>query len=257
MEEGRHQGQKPATGHWQLATHSQARRRARRARRSGRRRRAARRACRARRSAPSSSTTIWSASRTVERRWAIAIVVRPSTSRSSASCTARSVCVSSARRRLVEHEHRRVAQDRRGRSRCAASRRPRSGSRARRRPCRSPPGSERDQLVDLRRARGRLDLLVGRVGPREAQVLAHGRVEEVGLLRDDADASPRATSNVSVADVDAVDRHRAPRRRRRAARRGSRASSCPQPVSPTIAVVVPGGHVEVDAGERPGRLVGS
>ena len=44
---------------------------------------------------PRSSTTIWSASRTVERRCAMAIVVRPAESRSSASCTARSVCVSS------------------------------------------------------------------------------------------------------------------------------------------------------------------
>ena len=59
-------------------------------------RRAARRACRSRRPGRRSSTTIWSASRTVESRWAIAIVVRPSASRSSASCTRRSVCVSSA-----------------------------------------------------------------------------------------------------------------------------------------------------------------
>ena len=44
---------------------------------------------------PRSSTTIWSASRTVESRCAIAIVVRPSDSRSSASCTSRSVSVSS------------------------------------------------------------------------------------------------------------------------------------------------------------------
>ena len=44
---------------------------------------------------PWSSTTIWSASRTVESRCAIAIVVRPSESRSSASCTSRSVSVSS------------------------------------------------------------------------------------------------------------------------------------------------------------------
>src|SRR5262249_38665737 len=44
---------------------------------------------------PWSSTTIWSASRTVESRWATAIVVRPSERRSSASCTSRSVSVSS------------------------------------------------------------------------------------------------------------------------------------------------------------------
>ena len=51
---------------------------------------------RARRSRPWSRTTIWSASRTVESRWAIAITVRPSARRSSAACTARSVWVSSA-----------------------------------------------------------------------------------------------------------------------------------------------------------------
>src|SRR3990170_2924140 len=44
---------------------------------------------------PRSRTTIWSASRTVESRCAIAIVVRPWESRSSASWTSRSVCVSS------------------------------------------------------------------------------------------------------------------------------------------------------------------
>src|SRR5256714_657743 len=44
---------------------------------------------------PWSSTMIWSASRTVESRCAIAIVVRPSESRSSASWTRRSVSVSS------------------------------------------------------------------------------------------------------------------------------------------------------------------
>jgi hypothetical protein len=41
--------------------------------------------------------------------------------------------------------------------------------------------------VDLRGARGLLDLFVGRVRPGEAQVLAHRGVEQVGLLRDDAD----------------------------------------------------------------------
>ena len=65
-------------------------------RRSARPRRSAPRAVPISATRPWSSTTIWSASRTVESRCAIAIVVRPSASRSSASCTARSVCVSSA-----------------------------------------------------------------------------------------------------------------------------------------------------------------
>ena len=89
-------------------------------------------------------------------------------------------------RRLVEHEDRRVAQDR-----------PRD---------RDPLllaageavaaladdgvvalGQRRDHVVDARRLGGGLDLLVGGVRLREAQVLAHRRVEEVRLLRDDAD----------------------------------------------------------------------
>src|ERR1700733_5517442 len=45
---------------------------------------------------PWSSTTIWSALRTVERRWAMVIVVRPSARVSNAFWTARSVSVSSA-----------------------------------------------------------------------------------------------------------------------------------------------------------------
>ena len=62
--------------------------------------------------------------------------------------------------------------------------------------------------MDLRRLRRLLDLLVGRVGLREAEVLAHGRVEEIGLLRDDADGGGERLER-EVADVDAVDPHRA------------------------------------------------
>ena len=45
---------------------------------------------------PWSSTTIWSALRTVDSRCAMVIVVRPRASASNACCTARSVSVSSA-----------------------------------------------------------------------------------------------------------------------------------------------------------------
>ncbi len=64
--------------------------------------------------------------------------------------------------------------------------------------------------MDLRRPCRLLDLLVGRVGLREAEVLAHGRVEEVGLLRDDADRRGErlegqlATSMPSIETVPSV-----------------------------------------------------
>ena len=45
---------------------------------------------------PRASTAIWSALRTVESRWAMVIVVRPSASSSSAACTSRSVSLSRA-----------------------------------------------------------------------------------------------------------------------------------------------------------------
>ena len=61
---------------------------------------------------PPSRTTIWSASRTVESRWAIAIVVRPSTSRVERLLHEPLGLRVERRGRLVEHEDRRVAQDR-------------------------------------------------------------------------------------------------------------------------------------------------
>ena len=63
---------------------------------------------------PWSITMIRSAARTVARRWAMTSVVRPSISRSSASCTSRSLSASSARGRLVEQQDRRIAQQRAG-----------------------------------------------------------------------------------------------------------------------------------------------
>ena len=63
----------------------------------------------------------------------------------------------------------------------------------------------------MRAARRRLlELLVGRVGPREAQVLAHGAVEQVGVLRDHADDAPERRE-AEIAHVVAVEA--APRRR--------------------------------------------
>ena len=147
---------------------------------------AAPRGCRARRSRRASRTTIWSASRTVESRWAMTSVVRPSASRSSASPTARSVGDVERAGRLVEHEHGRVAQDRAG-DRDALLLAAGEAEAALADDGVVALGERRDRLVDLGGAGRLLDLLVGRVRPREAQVLAHAGVEEVGLLGDDAD----------------------------------------------------------------------
>ena len=87
---------------------------------------------------------------------------------------------------LVEHEHRRVAQDRPG-DRDALLLPAGEAEAALADDGVVAVGQPGDDLVDLRGARRVLDLLVRRVGPGEAQVLAHGGVEEVGLLRDDAD----------------------------------------------------------------------
>src|SRR4029079_17894559 len=58
-------------------------------------------------------------------------------------------------------------------------------------------------------AGGLLDLLIGRVGLGEAQVLPDGSVEEVGLLGDDADRA-RDRGHRRAADVDPVDGDAAP-----------------------------------------------
>ena len=82
-----------------------------------------------------------------------------------------------------------------------------------------------DELVRLREARRALDLLVGRVGASERDVLAHRRREEERVLRDHADRAPQR-GELHVADVGAVDRDAARAARRRSAGRATRASSC-------------------------------
>ena len=153
---------------------------------------------------PWSRTTIWSASRTVERRCAIVIVVRPSASRSSASCTARSVLRVERARRLVEDEHGRVAKDGAGdRHPLLLAAREAVAALADERVVAVLEAG--DQVVDVRRPRGVLDLLVGRVGPREAQVLAdrawkrYVSCETTPIVRGE-----RVEGH--VADVDPVDR---------------------------------------------------
>ena len=210
-------------------------------------------ACRARRSCRWSSTTIWSASRTVESRWAIAIVVRPSASRSSASCTARSVSRVERARRLVEHEDRRVAQDRRARSRSAASRRPRSGSRARRRRCRSPPAATRSGRGSARPApppRSPRRSRPGFAKRRFSRTVAWKRYVSCETTPTASASDAKVRSRTSMP----VDRH-APAlgvveagdevaERRLARRRSRRRAPC----------VVPAGTANVDVLERPRRV---
>src|SRR5207237_7211376 len=71
-------------------------------------------------------------------------------------------------------------------------------------------GQRRDHLVDPGGPGRSLDLLVARVGLREAEVLANALVEEIRLLRDDADEVAQRRE-AQVADVDAVDRDAAAR----------------------------------------------
>ncbi len=222
--------------------------RCRRARRSGRR--AASSSSCVPRSAirPPSSTTIWSASRTVESRWAMAIVVRPSAQAVERLLHGALGLGVERARRLVEDEHRRVAQDRAG-DRDALLLAAGEAVAALADDGVVAVGQRRDEVVDLRGARGRLELLVGRVGPGEAQVLARsrrGRGRSPGRRRRPCAASE---AKVEVAHVDAVDRDAAGRRRRTAARRGSRASSCPSRLAHDRRRR-PGGHGEVDAVER-------
>ena len=141
------------------------RRRARPARRSGRRP-ATSSVCVPRSTIrPLSSTRIRSASRTVESRWAMVMVVRPRLRfRARPGRRARS------RRRARWWPRRASAPAGRagslGRSPAAASRRPRSGSHVRRRWCRSRSRGS-SVVVDVGGLGGRFDLLQGRAGLRE------------------------------------------------------------------------------------------
>ena len=156
-------------------------------------------------SRPPSSTAIRSASRTVDSRWAMVMVVRPRASSSSARCSARSVVVSSAARRLVEHEHRRVAQDRAGHGQplLLTTGEPVPASAHDRV---EPVGQRGHQVGDLGRGQRRPQLAVGGGRPRQQQVVAHRGVHEVALLRHHAHDRGEHVG-VEVAHVDAVDGH--------------------------------------------------
>src|SRR5215218_3684102 len=119
---------------------------------------------------PSSITAIWSASITVESRWAITMVVRPWRSRRIASVTRVSVATS---RLLVASSRmsRAGSASQAGRRRPAGVHRPR-GRRVRRLRCRSR-GEGQDHRLGADRPGGRLDLLSCRLGAAEADVVGH------------------------------------------------------------------------------------
>ena len=106
---------------------------------------------------PFSRTMIWSARRTVDSRCAMTNDVRLRISVCSASCTSSSDSASSDGGRFVEDQDRRVLQDR------ARDRQPLPLPARQRLPALADPGlvlvrQVGDELVRVRRARGRLDL---------------------------------------------------------------------------------------------------
>ena len=92
----------------------------------------------------------------------------------------------------------------RGRSPAAAAGRRSCARRARRGPCRSrPAGRRRTRRAGPPRAAA-IDLGVGRVRPADGDVLAHRRVEDEGLLEDEADLAAQRGER-HVAHVVAVE----------------------------------------------------
>ena len=152
---------------------------------------------------PASITTIRSASRTVERRWAMTSVVRPRISRVSASWTRRSDSESSARGRLVEEQDRRVLEEGAGErdALALAAREPAAG--------RADAevvalGQARDEAVGGGGLGGGLDLGAAGAGPAEADVGRDGVVEQHHLLRHhrDGGAQRRQRHAAHVLPVD-------------------------------------------------------
>ena len=178
---------------------------------------------------PPSSTTIRSAPTTVASRCAMISVVRPAISRSSASCTMRSLSASSA---LVASSSSRIGRRRasRARSRGAAA------ARRRARTPRSPSSrvealrQPRDELGRVRRLAGGAHFGVARVGPAVAHVLPHARREDHRLLRHDRDA-PAHRARIGAPHVDAVDHAPRPTADRRSAAAAGTRSSCPRPTA--------------------------
>ncbi len=108
-----------------------------------------------------------------------------------------------------------------------------------------PSGSDGDELVEARAARGLDDLALDRVQPAIGDVLADRAAEQEHVLLHDTDLAAQRGQR-HVADVDAVDGDGARCRPRRSAAAASRWSSCRRPDGPTKAMVSPAAIVEVD-----------
>jgi hypothetical protein len=110
-----------------------------------------------------------------------------------------------------------------------------------------------DALADVRGLGRRGQLVVGGVGPAVAQVVPDGRVEQVGLLRHDADRAAERGQR-QVADVVAVELHAAGvdvvQARHEVGGGGLACAARPDEGHQRT-----GGHVEADAVQRP-RPVG-
>ena len=107
-------------------------------------------------------------------------------------------------------------------------------------------GQRGEQLAEPGAVQGVDQLGVGGVRGGVAQVGRDRVVEQVPVLGDDADRAAHGRER-QVAHVDPAQLDGAARRRRRAAGRASRSSTCPHPEGPTSASSRPGATSQVDA----------
>ena len=193
-----------------------------------------------------------SASRTVDSRCAMTIVVRPARSRRSAAKTISSEMASSdevGSSRIRIGAFFRIARATLSRWRSPPDRPPPASATRRVVALRQP----RDELVRVRGARRLLDLVVGRVEPAVAEVVGDRAGEQHRILQHDRDLLAQR-SHAVVAHVDAVDRARG--RRSASKNRGIRLTSVvlPAPVRPTSATISPGPGLEGDVVQHRGAV---
>ena len=109
-----------------------------------------------------------------------------------------------------------------------------------------PAREPRRDPVDADRRGRRLDLLVRRVGLREADVRRDRAAEEERILQHDAELAP-VRAELHVAQVERRRRAPRPRPGRRSGRSRRASVDLPPPDSPTSAKQAPGSDVELDA----------
>ena len=206
------------------------------ARRRGRRARAARRACRARRSRPSSSTRIWSASRTVLTRCETSSEVRPSHLGAQLAQDRLLGLGVDARQAVVEHQDRGASRSTRAgeRGALALAARERDAALADQRVVARREAARRPRRA-ARRARPRVDRSARSArGDAEGDVVGERRREQERVLRHVARSARAAARRSERAHVEAVEEHGARRRVEQRAAAARAACSCPQPVRPTM-----------------------